>query len=565
MTATDLNQPGWRLRFWPRRREPSPESLLPALPPYHSVDRHRVRRATALVFMMLFCFLYGFFFSAFLPAFFAFFMFPLIVLLFLVIWALPDLNWAPTRTLEWLFYATLIALIAWPDYLAIALPGLPWITLLRLTSFPLVLTLLICISMSGDFRDELKRSLAAVPAIPILLSIFCVIQLYSIGLSHDISSSIQKFIVAQTTWTAAFFAAAYVFTRPGKMTKWAAMLWALAVFVSVIAIWEYRIGRLPWAGHIPSFLKIEDESVQRILAGSMRAGTDRYRSQATFGTPLGLAEYNALALPFVMHFATKRFAPKIRVAALLSIPLIIFADYLTDAKLGTIGCLLAVLLYIFAVSFNSWKRNKSSLIAASFVYSYAIGLLVVALAVEFVPRLHVMILGGSSHSASTDARIAQYTTGFQKFLEWPFGYGVGQGAETLGFTSEENGMITIDTYYLSILLEYGLVGFIVYYGMFAIAIYEGARRCIFAQIDDEDRSFLVPTTISLVCFIVIKSVFSQQDNHPVVFMMLGAIVALAASRRKKVVDSREGRSRNPQRNAPTKQLSIGSVPLPVHR
>ena len=54
---------------------------------------------------------------------------PPAVVAFLVIWALPDLNWAPTRSLEWLFLPVLIALIGWPDYLAIELPGLPWITL----------------------------------------------------------------------------------------------------------------------------------------------------------------------------------------------------------------------------------------------------------------------------------------------------------------------------------------------------------------------------------------------------------------------------------------------------
>ena len=122
--------------------------------------------------------------------------------------------------------------------------------------------------------------------------------------------------------------------------------------------------------------------------------------------------------------------------------------------------------------------------------------------------------------------------GWQKLLQWPFGYGIGQAAPTLGFGKDIGGMITIDTYYLSIVLEYGVVGFIVYYGMFAIAIYEGIRRSLFAHSDNEDRAFLLPITVSLITFIVVKSVFSQQDNHPVVFMMLGALVALVATYRK---------------------------------
>src|SRR3569833_3291834 len=102
----------------------------------------------------------------------------------------------------------------------------------------------------------------------------------------------------------------------------------------------------------------------------------------------------------------------------------------------------------------------------------------------------------------------------QKFQQWPFGYGIGMGGETLGFGRELSGMITIDTYYLSVLLEYGVIGFIVYYGMFAIAIYNGGLKSLFSKTLSEDKSFVLPITVSLITFIVIKSVFCQQDNQP---------------------------------------------------
>jgi hypothetical protein len=536
MATSDIEQPGlrlrsgWRLRFWPNRHEPSPDSLLPVLAPYHSVARHRARTIIGLTCLMLFCLIYGFFFSAFVPAYFAFFMFPLIALGFLVIWALPDVNWAPTRTLAWFFYATVISLIVWPNYLALALPGLPWITLIRLTSFPFNLTLLICISMSADFRADLMRALRSIPAIPILLGIFVIIQLLSIGLSKDVSSSIQKFVVALTTSTASYFAGAYIFLRPSQFKRWAMIIWAMAVFVSLIAILESRIGHVLWLGHIPSILKINDDAVQAILAGRMRANI--YRAQATFSTPLGLAEYLALALPFVMHFATKRFSRNIRITALVSLPIILYGCFLTNAKLGMVGSLAGILLYVLGVSFQNWRRNKHSLVAVSFLMSYPFFIALVGAAMLLSHRFSVLILGNDgSHAASTEARVEQYTIGLHKFLQWPFGYGIGMGAATLGF-GEDRGGLTIDTYYLSILLEYGIAGFIVYYGMFAIAIYEAGRRSLFAPLDTEERSFILPITISLIAFIIIKSVFSQQDNHPVVFMMLGALMALAVPHQK---------------------------------
>jgi hypothetical protein len=502
---------------------------LPVLVPYQTT--RRLRLALALGALMAFCFFYGFFFSVLIPNLLPVLCFPLVLVSLLVIWVLPDVKNGPTRALAGLFYATFIGLIVWPNYLAIALPGLPWITVLRLTSFPMNFILLICVSTSAEFRTTLQKSLRALPAIPILLAAFVAIQFLSIFLSHDMSLSIQKFVIAQTTWTASFFVAAYVFTKPGLFKKWIVALWAMAIFVSLLAIWEYHLRKLPWAGHIPAIFQIDDDAVNAILAGNMRAYTNIYRAQSVFSTPLGLAEYLALTLPFVLHFTTGAFSKTTRLLATISIPILLVACFLTNAKLGMVGSLAGILLYVFTWAYQNWARHKHSLVAAATLFSYpaAIGAIIAALL--FVRRFQVMILGtDGSHTASTNARIDQYHAGFQKFLHWPFGYGIGMGAATInpGFS----GRITIDTYYLSVLLEYGIAGFVVYYGMFAIAIYEGGKRVFLVKTLNETRGFLLPLSISLIVFIIIKSVFSQQDNHPVVFMMLGAMMALISSYRK---------------------------------
>ena len=466
-----------------------------------------------------------------MPYYFAFLAMPVIFAMLLAIWALPDVNWAPTKQLDWFFYAFFIVLICWPNYLAIALPGLPWITLIRLTSFPMTLLLLICCSISPQFRADTARSLRTVSAIPTLLCIFILIQLVSIGESKNISASVQKFIVAQTTWTAAFFTAAYLFSRPGQIRRWALTLWAMAIFVSIIAVWEHRIGRLPWAGHIPSFLKINDENVDFILSAHMRSYTNIYRAEATFSTPLGLAEYLALTLPFVLHFCTPRWPIKLRLAACASVPLIVYADFLSGSKLGMVGALAASSIYCLMAAFRHWQRNKASLIAAATFFFYPAAIGVVGLMMAASHRFYIAIMGDASHTASTQARIEQMHVGISKFLQWPFGYGIGQAAVTITNASD---YITIDSYFLSVLVEYGILGFIAYYGIFAIAMYEGSRRYLKDTTNNEDQSFLLPITASFVAFMVAKFVFSQQDNHPVVFMTLGALLGLIAARRNLV-------------------------------
>ena len=42
---------------------------------------------------------------------------------------------------------------------------------------------------------------------------------------------------------------------------------------------------------------------------------------------------------------------------------------------------------------------------------------------------------------------------------------------------------------------------------------------------DQELSLLIPIAVCLAAFLVIKSVFSQEDNHPLVAMIVGMIVA----------------------------------------
>lgn len=90
--------------------------------------------------------------------------------------------------------------------------------------------------------------------------------------------------------------------------------------------------------------------------------------------------------------------------------------------------------------------------------------------------------------------------------------------------------MSIDTYYLSVLVDYGFVGFIIYFGIFIAAIFEVARLVISKTLRqaDEEASLIIPAAIAIVNFVVIKSVFSQEDNHSTVFMILGMIIALSA-------------------------------------
>ncbi len=491
----------------------------------HQARGHRRWRSLVVVLMGAFCFIYGMAWALFAPYLIVLMAMPPALLSLVVIWALPDTKTAPTRALVAFFFAFFVGMVMWPNYLALALPGLPWITVARLTGFPMAFMLLLCTAMSEEFRSRVATSLSATPWILRFLLTFLVIQTVLIAASRSPFFSLDRYFIFQTNFTAIFFAACYVFVVPGRVTRMASLLWIMAISLGVIGIIEQREQHVPWVGHIPSFLQIEGERIQAILMGARRAGDGIYRVQATYSPSLGLAEYLALCMPFVMHFGFTTKSPWVRLAAIASVPFMLYIVLITGSRLGMVGCLASFLLYTLIWSLLRWRQSKESLLEPAIALGYPAVFTVVMAATLFIGRIRTVVWGNGAATSSNMGRQIQMNMGLPKIWHHPWGYGPGTGASTLGYF-DIGGLLTIDSYFLNVALEYGVVGFIVYYGIFAIAVAYGAYLVLkFVRLTRE-LTFIIPAIISIANFIIIKSVFSQEDNHPVVFMILGMIVVL---------------------------------------
>jgi hypothetical protein len=448
---------------------------------------------------------------------------PLAVMGALIIWLLPDTERPPVRLLERLMVAFLVLLLCWPNYLAIALPGMPWITMIRLVSTPMAVVMLICLSVSATFRQQMKEILGATPWLWKLVVAFSLITFVSIGFSRDIGQSLSKFIVAQTVWTLIFFAGAYIFVKPGRGYRFVALIVFCVLLISFTAIWEARHQQLPWAGHIPSFLKVDDELLASMMSSKARAGSGIYRAKAMSTTPLGLAELLALSTPFVLHMLITARSLFLKALALAMLPLIFYAIVLTDARLGAVGFLMTFMLYLLFANAIRWRQKRKAFIAPLIVLSYPAIFSAFIAATFMVRRLRIMVWGGGATTASSAARNAQIAEGIPKIATHPWGFGIGQGARTLGWTNQA-GTPSIDSYLLAVGLEYGVIGFAIFVGIFGAAIIYAGYYALRAR--DAEIGLLTPLAISLANFILIKSVFAQEANHPMVFAMLGMIAAL---------------------------------------
>lgn len=483
-------------------------------------QRHRI---LAFVLLGLLSSIYGFLFSLGTTFILIRLLVPLAVASVFVVFLFPESGRVYERSQEKLLFAFLIVLLCWPDYIAIAIPGLPWITFVRLTTVPLLAIFLVNLAQSRAFRSNIATILSASRPIGLLVACLAIISLISILFSSKVSYSANKWFVLFSTCISVFFVSVYVFAKPGRVVKLGYILWAAAILVSLIGLQEWRHQSIPWAGHIPSIFKIDAETQRLIYGFKGRAATGVYRIQSKFTTPLALAEFLSLAAPFVLHLGFTVRSWLVRVGAAATFPLLLYVIILTDSRLGVVGLVITFLAYFLYFGFTRWKRVRSSLFGPAIVISYPALFFAVVMASFFVGRFRSRVWGNGAQQASTEARQEQIAQGMPLIASRPWGYGLGQAADTLGF-SDGDGLLTIDTYYLSVALELGILGFIVYYGMFLWAMGKGAISL--PKSKSRDTDFIAPVTIALANFVVIKAILSQQENHPLAFLLLGALCAL---------------------------------------
>jgi hypothetical protein len=282
-----------------------------------------------------------------------------------------------------------------------------------------------------------------------------------------------------------------------------------------------------WSGHVPSFLRVEDPSAQLALTSSVRGATGQYRAKATFSTPLGLSEFMALMTPFALHWAVGRYNIILRLLGLALVPTLYFVVRLTDARLGVAGYLASLLIYLLFWSLVRWRRRMSDLLTAAIVYAYPSVFLAAVAATMFVHKIHVIVFGGGAQAASNEARGNQFRMAMPALLRNPIGHGAGQSGLALGYAPGD--FIAVDSYYISLALDYGILGLALYVAIFAIVIGSAVTVMLrAAPTEDREAGLLLPLATCLCAFLVIRGVFQQPDIHPMIFMLMGMVLALVA-------------------------------------
>jgi hypothetical protein len=148
--------------------------------------------------------------------------------------------------------------------------------------------------------------------------------------------------------------------------------------------------------------------------------------------------------------------------------------------------------------------------------------------------------------------------GIPKLLSHPFGHGVGRGNAALGFVNPA-GKGTVDTYYLTVMLDSGLLALPLFLLTFLIPAWLAFKY--YRDAKTPEQQVLAPLSIALINFVIVKSVLTSEANIPLAFAYVGCIIGLIWQRHRleQKRDEVSGSSQLGDRPPSAVQTRLGTV------
>lgn len=498
------------------------------LPQYNSLQHRTWWKFASIAFVALALFLTMY--TGFLVAIggtlaFKFVGFPIMLMAGLSLWLLPDVEKADTAPFYSLLAAYMFLMVAWPTYVAIAIPGLPWVTAPRIVLGVLLVAMLTHFSQIAAARRKVVDLISYDQLAFRLYGLFLFMQVIVIPLAVSPIDVISYQFMQGVLDISAMIAAAWCFSEVKRVPRLMRVLVYGCIVTMLITLLENYLQRPPWFGYIPSFLKVDPTLLETYMSPQARVGDNRYRIRATFGIVLYYSQYLGLLLPAVMFEMWKTKGWK-RVFALLLVPLILQTVWFTNARTASIALLISLFGFGGLVMMRQlfFRPRGDALKSGIMLAMVLLALAGLAGAIASSHRLQMYTFGGQQHVGSNAVRDQQWAGAWRAVARNPIGVGMGTPLPEVGKVSSSSGIAIVDSYYINLLVGVGPLGFIGFIGCLARVAYLGFMTFLRAKDDLEEWGGVL--AIGLVNYIIADYVISYVDNNYLAFTMVVAILAL---------------------------------------
>jgi ABC-type multidrug transport system fused ATPase/permease subunit len=448
---------------------------------------------------------------------------PVLVLMGVALWMLPERDMHLDGKITGLYLVFFAVSLLWPDYVAFVFPGIGWISPMRLTMGLTFFLSLYALSSAPRMRREMLETASHFRPMWLSFIAFFIIQLL---LTLGTARFDNRWVYINIFWYYMFLLTAWLFRQEGVPRRFAQIFPVATAIQGFYGIWEHQYGRPLWADHIPPFMQVDPVLLSTVLSPVSRAGSDVLRITSIYLTSITYAEFIALALPFVIFFMLFGKRLWARLATIPLVVLMLLNAVWTDSRSAMAGIVISLFGIVGLLSVRRyWRlRHQPDLLGAAAFWSFPAIAVAGLAAILAVDSLRVRVLGGAQHQSSNGARSEQWRIALHKLTENPIGHGPFSASEVVHYTNLA-GKVTIDSFPIGLLMDYGVAGFLTFSAFFLAAAWLAVRT--FMRADDSEEMLAAPVAVALIAFIVIKTVLFQSENHYLAFSLVGLAAALA--------------------------------------
>lgn len=443
-------------------------------------------------------------------------------LVLVLVWAAPKSAEDPAGRLNLLLVGVLLASVLWPSYVVFSTGGLPGIEPKRLLTLVLLGYWLYKMFTSPVLAQRFFSRWRAGGWPLYFLVAFLLWRLAS-----SLSAELSVYSFVQFGWSVfnhyLVFFVAMSSLRDRRDVAWIMkLLLGGAVVVALLGGLERVLGHNLFAKFVPA----DNEAMANALSDKLRDGGNRV--QATFEHPMVMAEFLMMTLPIAVYMLFASGRQLYRVAGSAALALIVGGVVLSGTR-SAILTSAAVLGLTLVLYFLENMRGRKGLTPRGLLS--LIGLIgIVTVAMAAVPVVAELVQGRNVYErGSSTARIMQYKMGVPKLEKQPLlGYGVGLGNAQVGFKASQ-GRTSVDSYYLTMALESGVPGLLLFLAVLLGFITMGLRLS-FVETDPGQRLMARVLAVSLIGVLATRGVLSIEFNLFYVALVCALLLVLKHQR-----------------------------------
>jgi O-antigen ligase len=371
-------------------------------------------------------------------------------------------------------------------------------------------------------RRYIGTTLAVAPGLRLCIFGFLIMALISLVFSQSPTVSLTQLSDMILNWYLPLFATVLVIRSEVQAESLYKTLAYFSLVVAAVGIVSFMRESNFALDIIPRPLLANMMAANKTIADLVASNPFRngfYRSSSIFHVGLSFGEFGVMVAPIAAYFILHGRSIRDRILGFVVMIGALLTFFVSGSRGGSVGFVVTmpVLLAMFVYRYS--RLNPLSMVGPLAATFSSIGVVAFLALIFLSTRLHNIIFGGYDAASSNDARMEQTQLAMAQVAKNPiFGHGIGLGGEVINWITA-GGVGSVDSYFLSVIVETGIPGAIFYFGMIFIA----AAILIRIYLTDLSRSGEIagPLACSFLSYGFYRFFLSQKENQTLFFIFLG--------------------------------------------